>query len=98
MARSKLRNRKRQCSDGSTPMTRIHVQTNLPHLRFDDPLTFLRQVSSPSACGVEGGWLLDPPAAPKPMMLCSDTCRTLADNEESRIVVFRDGGPPPNGR
>ena len=83
--------------DASTPVTRIHVQTNLPNLRFGDPLTFLRQVSSPSACGVEGGWFLDPPTALTHMMLCPDTCRTLADNEESRIVVFLDCGPPPNG-
>jgi hypothetical protein len=92
--------------DASAPV-RVHVQTNLRPvddgpMRITDPLTFLRQVSGPSACGVEGGWFLDSPAAPTPfnptlIMVCPDTCRALADNEDSRIVVWRACDAPPNG-
>jgi hypothetical protein len=92
--------------DASAPVTRVHVQTNLRPVdggpvRFNDPLTFLRQVSSPGACGVEGGWFLDSPAAPTPfnpalITVCPDTCRALADSEESRIVVWRACDAPPN--
>ena len=92
--------------DASSPV-RVHVQTNLRPVdggpaRITDPLTFLRQVSSPSACGVEGGWFLDSPVAPSPtkpalIMVCPDTCRALADSEESRIVVWQACDAPSNG-
>jgi len=102
-ALSKIRNRTISCnytipsgsSTGPIDYTKINVEVTIG---AGGTPTLIAHVANASACGANGGWYYDNPAAPTMITLCQTTCDPVLATPGSNLVILigcRTVGPVP---